>query len=125
MKIAVPTTHNNMVDSHFGHCEYFTIFTVEDNKITHNQVVPSAEGCGCKSGIAAVLSQMGVSIMLAGNMGQGAVNVLNNNGIAVYRGCQGDAANLVSEFIGGQIDDSGETCSHHSHHEDGHSCHHH
>jgi predicted Fe-Mo cluster-binding NifX family protein len=30
MKIALPS-RGNLVDSHFGHCEYFTIFTVDDN----------------------------------------------------------------------------------------------
>jgi len=29
MKIAVPTK-NEMVDSHFGHCEYYTIFTIDN-----------------------------------------------------------------------------------------------
>ena len=30
MKIAVPT-RNNVVDDHFGHCEAYTIFTVDTN----------------------------------------------------------------------------------------------
>jgi predicted Fe-Mo cluster-binding NifX family protein len=58
--------------------------------------------------------------MLAGNMGGGAVNVLNNNGITVYRGCAGDVTELVKEFVNGQVDDSGETCNHHDNHEEGH-----
>lgn len=31
MKIAIPT-RNNVVDDHFGHCEYYTIFTIDENK---------------------------------------------------------------------------------------------
>ena len=30
MKIAVPSRQNR-VDEHFGHCEYFTVFTVNEN----------------------------------------------------------------------------------------------
>ncbi|RPJ16200.1 MAG: dinitrogenase iron-molybdenum cofactor biosynthesis protein, partial [Desulfobacteraceae bacterium] len=30
MKIALPSK-NNRIDDHFGHCEYFTVFTVNDN----------------------------------------------------------------------------------------------
>ncbi len=30
MKIALPT-HRNMVDDHFGHCEFFTVFTLSDD----------------------------------------------------------------------------------------------
>ena len=35
------------------------------------------------------LHAMGVDVMLAGNMGDGAKNVLQRNGIAVIRGCHG------------------------------------
>ena len=88
MKIAVPT-RDNVVDSHFGHCAYYTIYTIEDNKVTAKETLPSPQGCGCKSNIAPTLHNMGVEIMLAGNMGEGAKNVLRNNSIAVIRGCSG------------------------------------
>lgn len=122
MKIAVPTTQNNMVDSHFGHCEFFTVFTVENNSIVNSEAVQSPQGCGCKSNIAAILHQMGVSTMLAGNMGQGAVQVLNASGIDVFRGCDGDVTSLVENFIKGEISDSGLSCSQHERHEAGEQC---
>ena len=76
MKIALPSNQNN-VDEHFGHCEYFTIFTVnENNEILSEEKIDSGTGCGCKSNIAQTLSEMGVKIMLAGNMGQVSVAVL-------------------------------------------------
>ena len=76
MKLALPS-RNNSVDSHFGHCEYFTVFTGDENKkIKHQETVASPVGCGCKSNIAGVLANLGVKVMLAGNMGDGAVNVL-------------------------------------------------
>lgn len=31
MKIALPSRHNN-IDDHFGHCEYFTVYTVDTSK---------------------------------------------------------------------------------------------
>ena len=69
MKIAVPT-RDGAVDSHFGHCAYFTVFTVNDQKqITGRETLPAPQGCGCKSGVATVLHDMGVEVMLAGNMG--------------------------------------------------------
>ncbi len=33
-RIAVPINEEGMLDSHFGHCKYFAIIDVEDNKIT-------------------------------------------------------------------------------------------
>ena len=35
MKVAVPLTENKQIDDHFGHCEYYGVFTVSDsNEIT-------------------------------------------------------------------------------------------
>lgn len=68
-KIALPT-RNGLIDDHFGHCEFYTIFTVdEENRISRTQVLPSPQGCGCKSDIASKLQADGVTVMLAGNMG--------------------------------------------------------
>jgi len=124
MKIAVPT-RNKEVDAHFGHCEHFTVFTVGDeNRIENEEVVASPQGCGCKSDIAGILSRMGVSVMLAGNMGNGAVQVLLMNGIEVYRGCSGEVRRLADDFLKGSVKDIGESCHHHEHHEEGHTCNH-
>lgn len=115
MKIAVPS-HQDKVDEHFGHCEYFTVFTVNDKKeILSEETVSSPAGCGCKSDIALTLSQMGVNMMLAGNMGQGAVNVLNGCGIDVLRGCSGDVKAVAEGWLAGNLKDSGIACDLHEH----------
>ena len=115
MKIAVPTRENN-VDSHFGHCEFYTIYSIEENKVVEKEVLESPQGCGCKSDIASVLQQKGVKQMLAGNMGAGALSKLNAFGIDVVRGCDGNVDNLVEKYLNGEIKDSGESCEHHHHH---------
>ena len=38
MKIAVPT-RNGVVDSHFGHCEYYTVYTLDAEKTSCQQNV--------------------------------------------------------------------------------------
>jgi predicted Fe-Mo cluster-binding NifX family protein len=124
MKIAVPT-RNRVVDEHFGHCELYTVFTVgANNQIEKEENLPSPQGCGCKSDIAAVLRDEGVSLMLAGNMGTGALNVLQNHGIRVVRGCSGDVYKLVEAYLIGEIEDSGIGCNHHHHHGQNHVCNH-
>ena len=112
MKIAVPT-RENMVDNHFGHCDHYTIFTINDGVVKMKEILPSPQGCGCKSGIALVLRQKGVQVMLAGNMGEGARNVLESNEIKVVRGQSGNIDELVAAYLAGKITDSGEGCSHH------------
>jgi predicted Fe-Mo cluster-binding NifX family protein len=126
MKIAVPVTIDNKVDSHFGHCESYNVFTVSDtNEIIEVKNVSSPMGCGCKSDIANVLASDGVTIMLAGGIGGGAINVLNSSGIEVIRGCSGGAADVVKLYLSGLVKDSGSSCHvHEGHHNHGHSCSH-
>ena len=123
MKIAIPT-RGTTVDDHFGHCEFYTLFTVNEAKeIVDEETLPSPQGCGCKSNIASVLKEKGVTVMLAGSMGDGALNVLSNQGIQVLRGCKGDVRKWAEANLKGFVLDSGMGC----HHEEGegHHCSHH
>lgn len=117
--IAVPT-RDGKVDEHFGHCEYFTVFELEGGVIAKERRVDSPDGCGCKSDIAAVLAKDGVSLMIAGNMGEGAVRVLKANGIDVIRGAAGPVKAVVEAYLAGAVQDSGVGCAEHS----GHDCQH-
>ncbi len=122
MKIALPTKGTN-VDDHFGHCEKYTLFTIDDNKkITLSQELPSPQGCGCKSNIASILQEQGVSVLLAGNMGDGALRVLNMHGIEVFRGNSGDARQVAEAYLQGKVIDSGDGCQAHGNQGEEHKC---
>ena len=70
MKIAVPVTNDDQIDGHFGHCEFYSVFTIsEKNEISDVNTIPAVEGCGCKSNIAGTLAEEGVTVMLAGGIG--------------------------------------------------------
>jgi predicted Fe-Mo cluster-binding NifX family protein len=113
MKIALPS-NGSEVDEHFGHCQCFTIFEVDaENKIVSEETLTPPPGCGCKSNVVPQLAGMGVSVMLAGNMGGGAVNVLASHGIEVVRGCSGNVHDVVQAWLAGSLNDSGAGC--HSH----------
>lgn len=121
MKIAVPTRDEH-VDDHFGHCDHYTIYTIENDNIVKRESMPSPQGCGCKSGITADLQEIGVTLMLAGNMGDGAKSKLNAHNINVIRGCSGNVDQLIQSYLDGKVSDSGITCSEHecgSHHHEG------
>lgn len=126
MKIAVPVTKENQIDSHFGNCESYNVFTISDkNEIASVKNVESPQGCGCKSDIAPLLASDNVTIMLAGGIGGGAINVLNNCGIEVVRGCAGDATEVVKQYLSGLVKDSGRSCQQHEVHQNhGHACNH-
>ena len=112
MKIAVPS-RNGMVDEHFGHCKEFLVFRIEGSELVAEPAIPSPQGCGCKSGVAADLARAGVSHIVAGNMGDGAVRVLGAHGIAVLRGASGDALTAAKAFLSGELADSGIACAGH------------
>lgn len=114
MKIALPTKNDGTIDSHFGHCQFYTICTIgADGQPEKFETMESPVGCGCKSNIAPTLHNIGVEVMLAGNMGDGAVNVLSHNQIKVMRGCSGKVEDVVKAYLDGTLDDSGITCHEH------------
>ncbi len=113
MKIAVPY-QNGFVNDHFGHTESYAVFTINpENQIVNRSLIKAEEGCGCKSGIADLLAREGVTIMLAGNIGGGAIHHLYTEGIEVIRGCSGPADEVVISYLEGKISDGGKTCSQH------------
>lgn len=113
MKIALPT-RDGQIDNHFGHCDHFTVLEVNaQREIISRTVLESPQGCGCKSNIASTLAELGVQWMLAGNMGQGAVNVLTAQNIQVVRGCSGDVETVASEWLKGNVADNLVACDHH------------
>lgn len=125
-KIAIPVTKNNQLEDHFGQCEFYGVHTISDkNEIIASQSIESEQGCGCKSNIASVLAEKGVSVMLAGGIGAGAINVLNKWNIQVITGCSGNVEDILEQYLNGQIIDSGESCLQHEHHHGhGHQCNH-
>lgn len=123
MKIAAPVTLSNEIDSHFGHCSFYNVYTISNQQITDIEKIDSPQGCGCKSNIASVLASKGVTLMLAGGIGEGAIQVLNLSGIDVIRGCSGDATEVVNLYLSGSVQDNGITCQHH-HGDHDHSCQH-
>ena len=121
MKIAVPS-RDGLVDEHFGHCKEFLVFNVVGSELKAEGSIPSPEGCGCKSGVASTLAKAGVTHLVAGNMGEGAVRVLGSQGISVIRGASGPAEAAAGAFAAGTLADTGLGCSGHG--EQGHECQH-
>ncbi len=122
MKIAVPT-NNNAVDNHFGHCNHFTIFEIENNKIVKETKLEPGVSCGCKSNLVNDLKTYGVEVLLVGQIGQGAVDKITNSQIKVIRGCSGNVEKVVTDYLEKKLTDSFIVCSPHSH-DNGQQCNH-
>lgn len=125
MKIAIPTKADDngahIVDNHFGHCAFYTVLTLENDEITVEEHVGAPKGCGCKSNIASQLAGEGVSVLLAGSMGQGAVNKLSEAGIETIRGFEGPVRDAAARWQAGDLPVQPDICDH-DHGDDGHEC---
>lgn len=112
MKIAV-ASEGKMVTGHFGHCENFNIFEVEDNQIVKTHSIPNP---GHKPGfLPNFLNDMGVNVIISGGMGGGAVEIFNEKGIQVVTGATGDAEETVKKFLEGKLKSTGSVCHEHQH----------
>lgn len=120
LKLAIPVS-DNMIADHFGHCEYYTLLEIENGKVTATEQMLAPEGCGCKSNIANLLAEKGITLMLAGNIGDGAFNKITSQNIAVIRGCSGKIDEVVDLFLQNKLCDSKNNCDHSGHE---HSCSH-
>lgn len=112
MKIAV-TYDNGNVFAHFGHCEQFKIYNVENNNIVNSEII-SAIGSG-HGALADFLKNNMVDVLICGGIGAGAKTALSQQNIKFYPGVCGNADEKVNDFINGKLRyDLNITCSHHS-----------
>lgn len=112
MKIAVACDGKN-VSQHFGHCEGFTIFNVENNEIKGNEFFPNP---GHRPGFLPVfLHEKGANVVISGGMGGGAVDLFNEKGIEVIVGVAGDCETNVKSYLKGNLKSTGSVCHDHQH----------
>ncbi len=119
MKIAV-TYDNGNIFQHFGRTENFKVYDVEDGKIVSSEVIGS-NGVG-HGALAGLLADRAIEIVICGGLGGGAMNALQQAGITVVAGAEGDADKAVQNFLNGTLVSTGANCDHHG---EGHECGHH
>ena len=99
MKIAIPT-RENQVDNHFGHCDYFTIYELnEKNEIVATSQLTTSKECGCKSNLAEELAAQNINVMLASGIGEGAIRKLKFENIEVIAGFKCSIEEALDKYI--------------------------
>jgi len=87
--IAVPSENPGGLDAavgnHFGHCDLYTLVSVENGEITDVRVLPNIahEHGGCLAPVQ-LLADKGITALLAGGMGMRPLMAFNQAGIGVY-----------------------------------------
>lgn len=111
MKLAV-TYENNEVFQHFGHTPAFKIYDIKDGKVINSEIVQT-NGTG-HGALAGFLKTLGVTSLICGGIGGGAIEALENADILVYGGVSGSADKCVESLLAGCLEFNTEaTCSHH------------
>ncbi len=114
MRIAV-ASDDNKVSGHFGHCEGFAIYEVENKEIKDNSFV---ENPGHKPGfLPKFLAEKEIDVIISGGMGETAQVLFNENNIEVVVGASGDSETAVKNFISGELKSTGSVCKEHEHSE--------
>jgi len=84
-KIAIPL-ENGRLCSHFGHCQEFALIDAENNLIFGETVItPPPHEPGV---LPAWLAEKGVTDVIAGGIGQRAIDLFNQQKINVFVGAQ-------------------------------------
>ena len=121
MVIAV-TYDNEFIFPHFGRSPYLAIYLIGENKQIVRKSIVSLEGNG-HMGIALILHDLDVDVLICGGIGLGAVNTLKEIGVEVYPGNEGNADEIVTKFLNGLLlKNDNPTCSCHEHHDHDHEC---
>jgi predicted Fe-Mo cluster-binding NifX family protein len=109
--IAVPINENGILDAHFGHCKFFAMFEIEDNKIiAQDNMAPPPHEPGV---IPKWVAQMGATDIIAGGMGQKAIQIFNNNNVNVFVGAeQLPAEEIVKGFLNKSLEFNANYCDH-------------
>lgn len=109
-KVAIPL-QNNTLCSHFGHSEKFVIYEIDSNKVVNiTRLTPPPHEPGS---IPRWLHQQGVTDIIAGGIGQRAIQILLGNEINVYVGVQPQPTDqIVKDFMDGTLKAGVNLCDH-------------
>ncbi len=121
--IAAATDEDGNVSGHFGHCECFTIYTLENGSL-QNRVTVKPEGGG-HAAMAGFLKDRNVNVVICGGIGGPAMQMMMEAGILVVPGMQGDVDVAVAAYLDGSAGASYDSnCDHLAcpGHEEGEDC---
>jgi predicted Fe-Mo cluster-binding NifX family protein len=107
------------ISSHFGHTPCFVVAEISGGEILSSRTVSSpGHGEGCS--MPGFVHQLGVSAVVVGGIGGGAVSGLEARGIQVVAGASGNAGAALQAFAKGVLVGGEPGCNDHAHH--GHGC---
>ncbi len=107
MKIAVSSTGKSLsseIDPRFGRASYFLIVdseTMEINVVENTQSLQQSQGAGIQAGKTIIDNQ--AKVLITGNCGPKAFQVLEKAGTEIITGAKGKVADAVQLFKSGKL----------------------
>lgn len=110
MKIAIPTAEGRLFP-HFGKAPQVTVYDVEDSHVTAKEVLAAPEHA--HGAMPRFLQGLGVTDVVCGGLGAGAVNLLNEMHIAIHGGAPAEEVDKVmNDYLAGTLVYGDATCHH-------------
>jgi predicted Fe-Mo cluster-binding NifX family protein len=113
MKIAVPLTEDNIFSMHFGHCDKFALYDVDEKskqvlKKTEIPAPPHQPGL-----LPRFLAEKGATCILAGGMGTRARQLFEEQNVHVIIGVEGSEPDtIVNDYLQGKLKTGANVCDH-------------
>lgn len=110
MKIGVSAVSGSLdsqIDPRFGRCQYFVL--VDGETMTFEVIANASKGALHGAGIQAarIVSGRGVEVVLTGNIGPNAFQVLSSAGIKVMTSVVGTVREAIERYQRGELEEAG------------------
>lgn len=108
MKIAVSSTNKDInanVSDVFGRCPYFIIAEIKNQKVEETEAIENKnenQMSGAGISTAQLMAEKKVDVVITGNTGPRALDILNQFNIEIYYG-NGIIKEVLQEFIEGKL----------------------
>ena len=113
MRIALPLTQDNIFSLHFGHCDKFAMYDIDENtkSIVKKEEIPAPPH---QPGLLPRwLTEKGATCILSGGMGQRAKSLFEEQNVHVVIGIEGtDPDAIVNDYLAGKLKVGANVCDH-------------
>jgi predicted Fe-Mo cluster-binding NifX family protein len=110
VRVAIACDKGN-VSEHFGHCEEFVIYEIEENKIKSREVLKNP---GHIPGfLPKFLKEKNVDVVITKGIGPRAVELFRSLGIKVMSTISGNEREVIKKYIEGQLEETSKACKEH------------
>lgn len=106
MKIAISSTGkamDSLLDLRFGRCAYFVIYNTESKKADVIQNNGQLSGGGAGIAAAQQIINEDIDLIITGNLGPNAFELINKAGIKVYRGESISIGDALDKYKNGEL----------------------